>query len=179
MPILRTRKAMEALPVGQLLEVWATDRGAPADFKAWCQQTDQKFLGVLEADGYLRLFLKKVVVDTKEKGKLFDCEMSNEELARRLATGERLTILDVREPEEYASGHIPGAHHVPVEEIESYLAKLARDLPVAVVCRSGRRSGYVCQILRREGFTQVYNVVPGMTGWTGALETPAAVGDRP
>lgn len=170
LPIVRARKAMDALQVGEVLEVLATDRGAPADFRGWCEQTEHKFLGVVEDEGFFRLYVKKLVPETKEKGPLFPREIRNEELARRLEAGEAPIVLDVREPEEYEAGHIPGALSVPIESLVDFTDRLDRTAEIAVVCRSGRRSAYACRILEQAGFEKVVNVVPGMSAWSGPVE---------
>ncbi|EKP94576.1 sulfurtransferase TusA family protein [Thermaerobacter subterraneus] len=174
LPIVRARKAIDALQVGEILEVLATDKGAPADFRGWCEQTEHKFLGVVEDEGFLRLYVKKLVPETKEKGQLFDREISSQELARRLEAGDALTVLDVREPEEYEAGHIPGALSVPIETLSEFAARLDRTAEIAVVCRSGRRSAYACRILQQAGFEKVVNVVPGMSAWSGPVEQGGA-----
>ena len=174
LPIVRARKAMDVLQVGDVLEVLATDRGAPADFRGWCEQTEHRFLGVVEDEGFLRLYVKKLVPDTREKGPVFAREISNEELARRLEAGEPVVVLDVREPEEYEAGHIPGALSVPVESLPGFTAQLQRGSTIAVVCRSGRRSGYACRLLEQAGFDRVFNVVPGMSAWSGPVERSSA-----
>lgn len=171
MPIVRARKAMDTLAVGNVLEVLVTDKGAPADFRSWCQQTEHKLLAAEQQDGFTRLLVKKLVPETKEKGRQHPHEISNEELQRRLAAGEPLVVLDVREPEEYAAGHIPGAILVPVDTVAEAARTIAPDRTVAVVCRSGRRSDYACQILSQRGLHNVLNVVPGMSGWTGHVES--------
>ena len=170
LPIVRARKAMDSLQVGDILEVLATDRGAPADFRGWCQQTEQKFLGVVEDDGFLRLYIKKLIPEVREKELLFHRSIRNEDLARRLKEGEPLTVLDVREPEDFAARHIPGALSVPIEELPDWTRRLDPSTEIAVVCRSGRRSAYACQILDKSGFSRVVNVVPGLSAWTGPLE---------
>ncbi len=170
MPIVKARKGMDQIQVGEVLEVMGTDRGSPADFRSWCLQTDQKFLGVVEEEGYFRIFLKKVVSETKEKGRTYPHELTNEELAERIAAGRAPVILDVREEPEFQSGHIPGAIHIPIESIEAAVDHLDRQAEIAVVCRSGRRSDYACQILSRNGFANVKNVVPGMSQWTGPID---------
>lgn len=171
MPIVKARKAIDELAVGEVLEVLATDKGAPADFKAWAERTDQKFLSAEQQDGHIRIRLKKVVADTKEKEHLFPHQLTNEELANRLsAGGKRLTVLDVREPEEYAQGHIPGARHLPIESLEEHVGTLSPEEGYAIVCRSGRRSDYACQILEQKGFKHLRNVVPGMTEWKGPVD---------
>jgi rhodanese-related sulfurtransferase/TusA-related sulfurtransferase len=169
MPIVRARKAMDTINVGDVLEVLATDKGAPADFRSWCSQTDQKFLGVTQEDGFFRIVVKKVVGETKEKARSYPYELSNDDLAARLASGKGLLVVDVREEGEYQAGHIPGARLIPIEEIENGIADLDPATEIAVVCRSGRRSDYACQILARLGFARVWNVVPGMTQWTGPV----------
>jgi len=170
MPIVRARKAIDAIRVGEVMEVLATDRGAPADFRNWCLQTDQKFLELTEAEGHFRLLIKKVVADTREKERVFPHELSNAELAALLGSASGPIIVDVREAHEYAAGHIPGALLLPIEEIESWLGRFDPAAAVAVVCRSGRRSDYACQILAQHGFTNAKNVVPGMSEWTGPVE---------
>lgn len=170
MPIIRARKGIDTLAVGEVMEVLATDRGAPADFRNWCLQTDQKFLELVQEDGFNRMLIKKVVAETKEKGRLWPHEITNQELASLIAEGKAPLIVDVREPHEYAAGHIPGAIHVPIEEIEQGIAGLEKGATIAVVCRSGRRSDYACQIMSKNGCANVKNVVPGMSEWQGPTE---------
>lgn len=169
MPIVRARKAIDTIAVGEVMEVLATDKGAPADFRNWCLKTDQKFLALVQEDGYFRMLIKKLVAETKEAGRVFPHELTNAELAARLEAGTAPIILDVREEHEYAAGHIPGAVLVPIETIESGPMGLDPNAEIAVVCRSGRRSDYACQILSRNGFANVKNIVPGMSAWTGPI----------
>lgn len=169
MPIVRARKAMDSLAIGDVLEVLVTDKGAPTDFRSWCQQTEHKFLAAEPQDGYTRLLIKKLVAETKEKGRQYPHELTNEQLQQRLASGEPIIVLDVREADEYQAGHIPGAVLIPIETIGDYAKDLDPAQTYAVVCRSGRRSDYACQILSQHGLTKLYNVVPGMSGWNGPL----------
>lgn len=170
MPIVKTRQAMKQAEVGDVIEVLATDRGAPADFRAWAEQTENRLLDVEETDGVLRLYLRKLVPEVQEQGRLWDKEMTLDELEDRLTGADAPLVLDVREEDEYESGHIPGARHVPVEVIERIAEQLDNRRPIAVVCRTARRSAYACRILSQSGFTDVYNVVPGMTAWRGPLQ---------
>ncbi len=79
-------------------------------------------------------------------------------------------LLDVREPDEFAEGHAPMAHLIPLGEVAQRLPELAayKNQPVAVICRSGRRSAKAVTLLQNEGFTQVSNVSGGMTAWQAA-----------
>ncbi|HEX5741191.1 MAG TPA: rhodanese-like domain-containing protein [Pilimelia sp.] len=74
-------------------------------------------------------------------------------------------LLDVREPDEWAAGHAPGAHHLPMMEVPARLAEVPRDRPVVVVCRSGNRSGQVIAYLQGHGFTNLRNLDGGMHAW--------------
>lgn len=59
MPIFKTAEKIEELQPGEVLEVIATDEGIKADIKAWCQTTGNEFLGIEEADGEYRAYVKK------------------------------------------------------------------------------------------------------------------------
>ncbi|NJP30482.1 rhodanese-like domain-containing protein [Micromonospora thermarum] len=77
-------------------------------------------------------------------------------------------LLDVREDDEWAAGHAPGAHHLPMMELPSRLAEVPTDRDVAVICRSGGRSAQVVAYLMRNGWEQVRNVEGGMGDWAAA-----------
>ena len=68
-------------------------------------------------------------------------------------------LVDVRTPEEYAEGHLPEAVNIPFEPIAEAFAKpgIAKDTPVVVYCRSGRRSGIAKESLEKAGYQEVYN----------------------
>jgi len=79
-----------------------------------------------------------------------------------------LFVLDVRTPAEFASGHIPDAHLIPVDELEDRLRELpARDTPMLVHCAAGGRSTAACQTLGQHGWTRLLNLVGGMHTWPG------------
>jgi len=77
-------------------------------------------------------------------------------------------ILDVRQPEEYASGHIPGATLIPLGQLEKRANELPRDREIVVVCRSGGRSAMGRDILKKAGFTKVASMAQGMNAWKAA-----------
>jgi rhodanese-related sulfurtransferase len=76
-------------------------------------------------------------------------------------------LIDVRTPEEFAGGHIPGAVNIPVQEIAGRLAEVAQDRPVVLYCRSGNRSTQAAQILDAAGYAPVYNL-GGIAAWQQA-----------
>jgi rhodanese-related sulfurtransferase len=77
-------------------------------------------------------------------------------------------ILDVREPDEWAAGHIPGATLVPLGQLAARAGEVPTDRDVVVVCRSGNRSAQGRDILRAAGLTQVTSMAGGMKAWTAA-----------
>jgi len=77
-------------------------------------------------------------------------------------------LLDVREPDEYAAGHIPGITLIPMGEVGARLAELPRDKEIIVTCRTGNRSGQVADLLREQGFTNVHNMTGGIVAWEEA-----------
>jgi glyoxylase-like metal-dependent hydrolase (beta-lactamase superfamily II)/rhodanese-related sulfurtransferase len=85
-------------------------------------------------------------------------------------------LLDVREPEEYAHGHIPGAVNVPQAELATRLGEIPRDRPVLVVCQAGYRSKRAAQFLLQVDYRQVSSVCGGTDAWLAA-ERPLAFGD--
>jgi rhodanese-related sulfurtransferase len=74
-------------------------------------------------------------------------------------------LLDVREPDEWAAGHAPGAHHLPMMEVPARIAEIPADTEVVVVCRSGGRSGQVVSYLMGNGWDNVRNLDGGMQAW--------------
>lgn len=95
-------------------------------------------------------------------------QVSAAAVARRMQAGEKLTIIDVREPGEYAAGHIPGARLIPLREIVERMAELPRDRELIMVCRSGNRSGTAAEILAARGY-QAANMAGGMLAWPGPI----------
>ncbi|HSO94312.1 MAG TPA: rhodanese-like domain-containing protein [Candidatus Dormibacteraeota bacterium] len=88
-----------------------------------------------------------------------------EELHLRLQGRQQSLLLDVREPWEYAQGHVPGAQLVPLNELEERVCELPRDRPVYSICHSGQRSLAAAAFLLSEGFSEVSNVEGGTSAW--------------
>lgn len=77
------------------------------------------------------------------------------------------TLIDVREPAEYAEAHVPGAVLIPMGQLPSRLEEVPRDRTVYVICRSGNRSGAMGPLLDAHGFDSV-NVLGGTAAWVQA-----------
>ncbi len=91
-------------------------------------------------------------------------------VAARLAAGERLTLLDVREAWELAIAALPGVIHIPMGEIPDRWTKLDASAPTVVICRSGMRSQQVAHFLQAQGFAQVENLAGGILAWAKELD---------
>ena len=78
----------------------------------------------------------------------------------------RSSVVDVRRPPEWQSGHIADAAHVPLNELPQRAGELDRDGPLALVCAGGYRSSIATSLLERRGFRRIANVVGGMAAWT-------------
>ncbi|MCL5015939.1 MAG: rhodanese-like domain-containing protein [Firmicutes bacterium] len=91
-----------------------------------------------------------------------------EEVKELLDKGEKIVVLDVRQQHEYRSGHIKGAQHIPLMELNKRVHELRKDNTIITVCHSGRRSAQAARLLRAEGFT-VRNMAGGMMRWRGRI----------
>lgn len=80
-----------------------------------------------------------------------------------------LPIIDVREADEYARGHVPGAKSMPLSSLGDDFAKLDKNTDYFVICQSGSRSSMACQFLASQGYN-VTNVMGGTGSWMGPLE---------
>ncbi len=170
MPIVKTKKVMKDMNAGEVLEVQATDKGSKADLEAWAKSTGHQYLGLIEEGEVLKHYLRKSSdQDTVERS--YETVASNEDLQAKMDASEDITILDVREAAEYAFNHIPGAVSIPMGELESRLQELQKESAIYVVCRTGNRSDMAAQTLAANGFTNVTNIVPGMSEWKGNTES--------
>lgn len=87
---------------------------------------------------------------------------------------EDIYVLDVRDDMEWSEQHIPGAHHMFVGYLGDNPPEVAPERKIVVHCSVGHRAGLAASILRRQGFTNVYNMLGGLTAWK-KLELPLAV----
>lgn len=93
-------------------------------------------------------------------------KISPEEAKELLAEENPPKLIDVREPSEFESGHIPGAINVPAGDLVRGIESLgiAKDAPLIVYCRSGARSGQASKMLNAAGFTHVLDL-GGIINW--------------
>ncbi|HWZ60673.1 MAG TPA: molybdopterin-synthase adenylyltransferase MoeB [Gemmatimonadaceae bacterium] len=92
------------------------------------------------------------------------------EVAAKLAQGEDFDLIDVREPHEWAIGHIEGARLVPLSTFPGAIASLDPSREIVLQCKSGGRSAQAAQALINAGFRNVSNLVGGITRWSDEVD---------
>jgi rhodanese-related sulfurtransferase len=132
--------------------------------------SSQEFLfvaGVVLVYGAIRLFPRFVAG--------LAAHIAPEDLNEMLGRGERVLVLDVRTPYEYANepGHVPGAVNIPLQELKMRLTDPELDgaypnRPVITVCRTDSRAAFAVRILKRRGFTRAMVMSGGIGAWTRA-----------
>ena len=97
-------------------------------------------------------------------------EISAQELKQRLQKHEALTLVDVREREEFVQGHIPAATFIPRGYLELQIEQhqMDRDKPLVVYCAGGVRSALAARNLKEMGYTNVISLIGGFNGWKNA-----------
>ncbi len=93
-----------------------------------------------------------------------------DELAARLQAGEKILVVDVRTPAEFAAGHVPGAVNLPHGSIsgDEEVLREWKGRPVLLYCRSGRRAGMAADVLEKNGFKRLEYLQGDMPGWEKA-----------
>lgn len=92
--------------------------------------------------------------------------ITQEQLLQRQAQHpSHLFVLDVRTPEEFAAGHVPGAVNVPHDQIAARLAEVPKDADVVLYCRTGRRVALAAAALHANGYTRLSHLEGDMTAW--------------
>ena len=132
---------------------------------AACTQFENENIEVIgtATDGIKRWTTSKLPSEILE-------ELSINELINQLKDHKDLQVLDVREPIEWEMGHIPGAKLISLGDVSSKSNEIAKDKPLAVICEAGVRSCTAASLLLKQGFTKVYNVPEGTSGYRNSGE---------
>jgi adenylyltransferase/sulfurtransferase len=97
-------------------------------------------------------------------------EITSVELKQRLDRGDKLKLVDVREPNEYQINRIPGTTLIPLGEVERRLSELNPEDEIVVHCKLGGRSAKAADILRAKGFKRVLNLKGGILDWIDKVD---------
>jgi rhodanese-related sulfurtransferase len=96
-------------------------------------------------------------------------EVAPADLQSRLSGGEQIVVIDVREPEEFARGKIPGAYTIPRGVLEMQVdGRLPREATVVLYCAGGGRSALAAKSLADMGYDKVENLQGGWSAWTNS-----------
>src|SRR5688572_28032109 len=109
-------------------------------------------------------FLKLV---TDARARVRECRV--EDFKKRLESGDRIVIMDVREESEYAAGHLPGAVHMGKGVIERDIETKVPDpaTPLVIYCGGGYRSALAADAIQKMGYANVISMDVGCRDWTG------------
>jgi rhodanese-related sulfurtransferase len=90
--------------------------------------------------------------------------------ATELINHREAVVIDVRPAADFAKGHIINAQNIPMNGFKNQIGALQKykEVPVVVTCRSGAQSSMACQLLRKAGFVEVYNLRGGVLAWQNA-----------
>lgn len=97
-----------------------------------------------------------------------------QELKQKIDNNEAYQLIDVREDYEYEAGHMNG-EHIPMGTIADNMDKLAKDKPIIIHCRTGKRSASVIQYLESQGVSNLYNLEGGIVAWQESIDSSVEV----
>jgi adenylyltransferase/sulfurtransferase len=97
-------------------------------------------------------------------------EISPKELNDLLQEGSKLTLIDVREPQELQISQLPNAELIPLGQLPGRISELDSSQELVIFCRSGARSGHAVDVLRAAGFRKVRNLVGGINDWARQVD---------
>jgi len=96
--------------------------------------------------------------------------IANTEALKNIIKNDNAALIDVRQPSEYNSGHIPNAINIPLQTLIANLDKITQDRPVVLYCTTGYRSAMGVMTLQMLGRTNVHGFPPSIQGWKAAGE---------
>lgn len=105
---------------------------------------------------------------------MFAPEITVEELKARRDRGEAVTLLDVREPREWALSDLPDSVKIPLGGLPGRLSELSPEGEIVVYCRTGGRSASAVQFLRQNGFRKALNLAGGINRWAEVVDPTMA-----
>ena len=97
-------------------------------------------------------------------------EISAEELKTKLDNGEKITLVDVRETDEYEICHLEGAKLIPLRQLPKHLNEINKNQPIIFYCHYGMRSAQAVLWLNQNGFANVANLRGGIDEWARTIE---------
>ena len=96
-------------------------------------------------------------------------EIQPEELKQKLDAGEKVFILDVRDPDEYQKSNL-GGHLIPLADLPKRMNELDKNAAIVCHCKMGGRGGKAVELLLQNGFTNVRNLTGGLFAWSEKVD---------
>lgn len=105
---------------------------------------------------------------------------SNEARAIWDADRENIVVIDVRRDDEWVTGHVTGAIHIPIDDLADRMDEVPEDKKVLFICAAGVRSGLACEVASSMGYDteNLYNIDDGTPFWIAANH-PTSYGNDP
>lgn len=169
LPQVQAKEALGQIEDMEIIEILTTDVDAEKELKKWTKQTGDFYLSTEKKGDHVAHFIQKAPSHRRNEEKGFPKVISNDELAQQLLHGESFVLLDVREEIEFIIGHISSAVNIPLGDVKDQIDNLDKEQTYYMICRTGNRSDFACQMLAEKGFSNVYNVLPGMSEWDGEI----------
>jgi phage shock protein E len=125
--------------------------------------------------------LQKTFQQLAEEAKAQVREVTPEQIARDLESGEPMVLIDVRENDEFRDGHIPGARGIGRGVLEFHIAEEVPDTqaPIVLYCRGGNRSALAALSLQQMGYARVASMSGGFREWTQDPNRPTTREGQP
>jgi len=147
---------------------WVVDIDSPVVLIAGCAADAEHAARQLVRIGFGQprgwLDVSDWVAEGRDTRSVTRCTMGD--LAERILDGDHLTVIDVRQDNEWAAGHLPGAVHALAPDLGGIAASLDRQAPIAVHCETGYRAALGVSLLLRDGIDGVWHVTDGMAAWS-------------
>jgi adenylyltransferase/sulfurtransferase len=99
-----------------------------------------------------------------------ETETTVAELKKKIDAKDDFFLLDVREPNEFQIGRIPGSTLIPLGEVPQRVGEIPRDKEIIVHCKMGGRSAKAATFLRQQGFKRVKNLKGGILDWSDKID---------
>tara|TARA_A100001015_G_scaffold88830_1_gene98790 strand:+ start:335 stop:664 length:330 start_codon:yes stop_codon:yes gene_type:complete len=97
-------------------------------------------------------------------------EITVSDLSKKINDNDDFILIDVRTDDEYNFSNIKQAKHIPLDQLPQKFATLNKNKEYVLQCRSGGRSYKAAQIMKKNGFNKVYNLIGGLIDWSEKID---------